>query len=74
MPARSQIAIHISLALKQASKGLRERLKDKDWMVREAAEHELAGIIEQMLTRSFDIEQKPMVLENRYPGHQTASY
>lgn len=69
MPDKTLLNIHVSLALKQASKGLRDRFKDKDWMVREAAEHELAGIIEAAIERAFEVEPRAVEIANRYPGN-----
>ncbi len=57
----SVLRTYISLALKSVPKVTRQALADKDWQVREAAEHEVADQIEKALA-AFEFTTKPMVL------------
>ena len=52
---------YISLALKSVPKATLVALCDKDWQVREAAEHEVADQIEKALA-AFEFTTKPMIL------------
>lgn len=69
--SRSAFSATITVALKGLSKDVRERLNDKNWMVKEGAEHEVSLVIEDAISRAFLVSLKPVDMENRYPGAAT---
>lgn len=64
---RTHLSASIGVALKRASKATRKALNDKDWMIREAAEHEIVELILEGL-QGFEIAEKAAEIPNRYPG------
>jgi hypothetical protein len=57
----SILRAYICLALKSVPRATRQALADKDWQVREAAEHQVADAIEKALT-AFEFATKPMIM------------
>lgn len=64
----SALRAYISMALKSVPKATRIALANKDWQVREAAEHDVADQIENALA-AFEFTTKPMIMSTAPSQH-----